>query len=53
MGKGKGAIYTKAVFFKPGVILFEFSGFTQQKMMEIFHFIEKKVPFKINLIKRI
>lgn len=53
MGKGKGAVYTKAVFLKPGTILFEFDGVSNQQMLEIFHFVRKKLSFKILLVERL
>ena len=53
MGKGKGSIYTKAVFFKPGTILFEFAGVTDQEIFKVFKFIKKKLPFKSILVKKI
>lgn len=51
MGKGKGAIYSKAVFLRPGTILFEFEGISNQQTFIILNFLEKKIPFKIVLIK--
>ncbi len=53
MGKGKGFIYTKAIFLSPGSILFEFSGLTDYQMLETLKFIEKKVSFKLALVKKI
>lgn len=53
MGKGKGSIYTKAVFLSPGTILFEFIGLTNQEVHKMFEFIKKKFPFKSVLIKKI
>ena len=53
MGKGKGSIYTKAVFLKPGVILFEFTGLTDQEVYKMFKFVKKKIPFKSVLVKKI
>lgn len=52
MGKGKGSVYTKAIFCKPGTIIFEFSNLSHQQMAEIFKFIKKKISFKIKLIER-
>ena len=51
MGKGKGNVYNKAVFLKPGTILFEFSEISKQQMNEVFNFLKKKVTFKITLMK--
>lgn len=50
MGKGKGSIYSKAVFLRPGTILFEFEGISNQQTFIAFNFLKKKVPLKIILI---
>nr|YP_010027337.1 ribosomal protein L16 [Sarcopeltis skottsbergii]QOS04458.1 ribosomal protein L16 [Sarcopeltis skottsbergii] len=47
MGKGKGSIYTKALFLRPGSILFEFEGISKQQLVGILAFLKKKVSFKI------
>nr|YP_010395118.1 ribosomal protein L16 [Grateloupia elliptica]UQJ72559.1 ribosomal protein L16 [Grateloupia elliptica]UYI31676.1 ribosomal protein L16 [Grateloupia elliptica] len=52
MGKGKGAIYSKAVFLKPGLVLFEFDKISYQQLIEVFDFIKKKIPTRITLIKK-
>nr|YP_010921919.1 ribosomal protein L16 [Grateloupia turuturu]YP_010986418.1 ribosomal protein L16 [Pachymeniopsis lanceolata]WIM51226.1 ribosomal protein L16 [Grateloupia turuturu]WOL37386.1 ribosomal protein L16 [Pachymeniopsis lanceolata] len=52
MGKGKGVIYSKAVFLKPGLILFEFDKISYQQLIEVFGFIRKKIPAKVILIKK-
>nr|YP_009511817.1 ribosomal protein L16 [Gracilaria ferox]AXI97694.1 ribosomal protein L16 [Gracilaria ferox]UAD89645.1 ribosomal protein L16 [Gracilaria ferox] len=51
MGKGKGSIYTHAVYIRPGMILFEFDSLTEQQMQSLFDYILKKVSFKIKLTK--
>nr|YP_010199687.1 ribosomal protein L16 [Gracilaria domingensis]UAD89595.1 ribosomal protein L16 [Gracilaria domingensis] len=51
MGKGKGAVYTHAVYVKPGMILFEFDNLTEQQIKNLFDYIFKKIAFKIKLIK--
>nr|YP_009490403.1 ribosomal protein L16 [Gracilaria spinulosa]AWH62542.1 ribosomal protein L16 [Gracilaria spinulosa] len=51
MGKGKGSIYTRAVYIKPGMILFEFDNLTVQQMQDLFNYILKKISFKIKLTK--
>nr|AOX48916.1 ribosomal protein L16 [Gelidium crinale f. luxurians] len=51
MGKGKGSIYAKAQFLKPGTLLFEFIKLPKQYEDEIFMFIQKKIKFKIKLVK--
>nr|YP_010164459.1 ribosomal protein L16 [Polyopes lancifolius]QRM91054.1 ribosomal protein L16 [Polyopes lancifolius] len=52
MGKGKGAVYSKAVFLKPGMILFEFDNVSYQQLLEVFTFIKKKLPLKVVLITK-
>nr|YP_009500462.1 ribosomal protein L16 [Gracilariopsis heteroclada]AXE43624.1 ribosomal protein L16 [Gracilariopsis heteroclada] len=52
MGKGKGAIYTKASYIRPGMILFEFSGLSNQQMRDLFSHISKKISLKIVLVRR-
>nr|YP_010199587.1 ribosomal protein L16 [Gracilaria cearensis]UAD89445.1 ribosomal protein L16 [Gracilaria cearensis] len=51
MGKGKGSIYTHAVYIRPGMILFEFDNLTEQQMKNLFNYIFKKISFKVKLIK--
>nr|YP_009511842.1 ribosomal protein L16 [Gracilaria gracilis]AXI97719.1 ribosomal protein L16 [Gracilaria gracilis] len=51
MGKGKGSIYTHAVYIKPGMILFEFDNITEQQMKNLFDYILKKISLKVKLIK--
>lgn len=53
MGKGKGSVYQEAAFLKPGTILFEFDGISNQQMSKVFSFIKSKVSFKISLIKKL
>nr|YP_008994181.1 ribosomal protein L16 [Gracilariopsis chorda]AEX37512.1 ribosomal protein L16 [Gracilariopsis lemaneiformis]AGO19233.1 ribosomal protein L16 [Gracilariopsis chorda]UAD89895.1 ribosomal protein L16 [Gracilariopsis chorda] len=53
MGKGKGAIYTKALYIRPGMVLFEFDNITYQQMRNLFSYISKKISLKIILIKRL
>ena len=47
MGKGKGAVYSKAFFLRPGSILFEFEGISKQQLAEISILLKKNVSFKI------
>nr|YP_010395078.1 ribosomal protein L16 [Polyopes affinis]UQJ72519.1 ribosomal protein L16 [Polyopes affinis] len=47
MGKGKGAIYSKAFFLRPGSILFEFEGVSKYQLAKIASILRKKVSFKI------
>nr|AHX02519.1 ribosomal protein L16 [Schizymenia dubyi] len=51
MGKGKGAIYTTALFIKPGTIIFEFDNISMYQMLNIFKFMQKLLPFTISLQK--
>lgn len=50
MGKGKGQIYTKAVFLKPGAILFEFDKIPYQDVKEVFKFLQKKTSIRLSLV---
>nr|YP_010947454.1 50S ribosomal protein L16 [Mimica arnoldii]WGO62540.1 50S ribosomal protein L16 [Mimica arnoldii] len=52
MGKGKGTIFSKAVFFRPGKIIFEFEGLTNQQISLIFFNIKKLSNLKLSLIKK-
>nr|YP_009295189.1 ribosomal protein L16 [Dasya binghamiae]AOH77201.1 ribosomal protein L16 [Dasya binghamiae] len=52
MGKGKGAIYTQATFIKPGTILFEIEKLKYEEALEIYYYINKKLPIKLILIKK-
>ena len=52
MGKGKGSIYIKAVFLKPGRVLFEFDRVQYRDLKEVFKFVQKKSSIKVNLITR-
>nr|WOL37336.1 ribosomal protein L16 [Grateloupia asiatica] len=52
MGKGKGAVYSKAVFLKPGLILFEFDKVPYQQLLEVFNFIKKIISVKIILVTK-
>nr|YP_010199637.1 ribosomal protein L16 [Crassiphycus corneus]UAD89545.1 ribosomal protein L16 [Crassiphycus corneus] len=51
MGKGKGPIYSHAVYIRPGMVLFEFDNITEQQMKNLFNYILKKIPFKAILMK--
>lgn len=52
MGKGKGSIYTKAVFLKKGFILYEFQNIKNQSITELFYFFRKYFPAKLLLINK-
>jgi large subunit ribosomal protein L16 len=47
MGKGKGEIYTKFCYIKPGQTLFEFSGISFYQSKLVHNFLRNKLPFKI------
>jgi ribosomal protein L16/L10AE len=49
MGKGKGAIYTKFCYVKPGQTLFEFSGISLYQLKLVHNFLRNKLPFKITI----
>ncbi len=50
MGKGKGAIYTEALFLKKGTIIYEFQNLTFQQLSEVFEFIKNQLPVNLTLI---
>nr|YP_010316761.1 ribosomal protein S3 [Batrachospermum sp.]UNB13414.1 ribosomal protein S3 [Batrachospermum sp.] len=50
MGKGKGSIYTKSCYIKPGQILFEFSGISLNQIKLLHDFLKRKLPMKITLV---
>nr|AHX02448.1 ribosomal protein L16 [Plocamium cartilagineum] len=52
MGKGKGAIYTKGVFIKPGTIVFEFDNITLHQILYLYNYINKKLGNKFVLVFR-
>nr|YP_004062183.1 ribosomal protein L16 [Gracilariophila oryzoides]ADR03199.1 ribosomal protein L16 [Gracilariophila oryzoides]APC24918.1 ribosomal protein L16 [Gracilariophila oryzoides] len=53
MGKGKGSIYTRASYIRPGTVLFEFDNITEQQMRNLLHYISKKISLKIMLVKKL
>lgn len=50
MGKGKGAIYTKSCYVKPGQILFEFSGISSNQIKLLHNFLKRKLPIKTTIV---
>lgn len=50
MGKGKGSIYTKRVFVKPGCILYEFQNINLTHALELRMFIQKQISTNLILI---
>lgn len=53
MGSGKGDIEFWAAAIKPGRILFEISGVTEEQAREAFRLASYKLPFKSKFVKRI
>nr|YP_009774152.1 ribosomal protein L16 [Caulacanthus okamurae]QIZ74769.1 ribosomal protein L16 [Caulacanthus okamurae] len=53
MGKGKGLFHEKALFLKPGDILFEFDGVSIQQASSLCLSINKKLKLKLILVKNI
>nr|AXF36252.1 ribosomal protein L16 [Gracilariopsis tenuifrons] len=53
MGKGKGSIYTKALYIRPGMVIFEFDNITEQQMRNLLDYISKKISLKIILVKKL
>nr|AVK39554.1 ribosomal protein L16 [Paralemanea sp.] len=50
MGKGKGSIYTRSCYVKPGQLLFEFSGIGVNQLKSFNSFLEKKLPMKTKIV---
>jgi large subunit ribosomal protein L16 len=53
MGKGKGAVEYWAAVIKPGRVLFEMSGVTEEEAREAMRLAAHKLPCKTKFIKRI
>lgn len=51
-GKGKGAVDHYAFNVKPGTIIFELAGVSEELAKEAFRLASAKLPFKVNFIKR-
>lgn len=52
MGKGKGSIYTKTTFFRPGHVLFETDEINKEEKKELFKSLKKLFFTKINYVDR-
>lgn len=50
MGKGKGSIYTEALFLKKGSVIFEFHNIKLQQIKEIYKLLQKQISVKLKLI---
>ena len=53
MGKGKGGVEYYVAIIKPGKILFEMSGASDELMTEAFRLASTKLPIKTKIVKRI
>lgn len=52
MGKGKGSIYTKALFLKKGSIICEFINIGPQQVNEVHRFFKKYISVGLKLVYR-
>nr|YP_009445902.1 ribosomal protein L16 [Betaphycus gelatinus]ATX68843.1 ribosomal protein L16 [Betaphycus gelatinus] len=52
MGKGKGAVFSKAVFIRPGNIIFEFEGVSLQQTLLILSSLKKLSHLKLSIVKK-
>ena len=52
MGKGKGPVVDWVARIKPGVILFEMEGVTEEIAREAFRLASHKLPFPTRFVKR-
>ena len=52
MGKGKGSIYTRALFLKKGSIIYEFSNISDQQIKEIYMCLKKYVPAQLKIARK-
>jgi large subunit ribosomal protein L16 len=53
MGKGKGEPDYWAAVVKPGTIMFEIGGVTEEKAKLAFKRLAHKLPIKVKLIRRL
>ena len=51
-GKGKGSVDHYAFNVKPGTMIFELAGVSEQLAREAFKLAAAKLPFRVNFIKR-
>ena len=52
MGKGKGALDYWAAVVKPGRVLFEIAGVSEEKAKEAFRLSSHKLPCKVKFVKK-
>lgn len=53
MGSGKGEPEYYAAVIKPGTVLFEIGGITENVARKIFNNIAHKMPIKVKMVKRV
>jgi large subunit ribosomal protein L16 len=53
MGKGKGEVEFWAAEIKPGTVIFEMSGVTEDKAKVAFKRVAHKLPIKVKMIRRL
>ena len=53
MGKGKGDVDYWAAAVKPGTILFELGGVTEEKAKLAFKRVAHKMPIKVKMVRRL
>lgn len=53
MGKGKGSIYTEAVFLRSGSIIYEFKNYKKHQIIDLFNVFKKQIPrTKLKLVHK-
>ncbi len=53
MGKGKGEVEFWAAEVKPGTVLYELGGLTEEKAKVAFNRVAHKMPIKVKMIRRL
>jgi large subunit ribosomal protein L16 len=53
MGKGKGEVEYWAAEVKPGTVLYELGGLTEEKAKVAFNRVAHKMPIKVKMIRRL
>jgi large subunit ribosomal protein L16 len=53
MGKGKGEVEFWAAEIKPGTVLYELGGLTEEKAKVAFNRVAHKMPIKVKMIRRL
>lgn len=52
MGKGKGSVYTKAVFLKPGSMLFELDGVSMKQTILLLNKLRKLTNLRLAIVTK-